>query len=124
MNVVYDSKAEAEYAAMLDLEHRNGDVVTWSRQPSFMLGDVRYRADFLVTYSKNGVPVFPVVIDVKGFETSAFRRTKKLWKRYGQLQLVVVNVGKGRSEVVVPNHMEKAVPTSTVKADGWTIDDD
>ena len=100
--VTYDSRAEMEYAAMLDLEHRNGDVVAWSRQPSFLLGDTRYRADFLVTYHTE-----PVVIDVKGVETPAFRKVKKLWKQYGQLVLAVVHTSKGHTEHVVPRHMER-----------------
>lgn len=91
---MYDSKAEAEYAAGLDMDR---DIAWWLRQVSFDLGeDTRYRADFLVADESSmlgsGTDIYAV--DVKGVETAAFRKIKKLWRKYGPVPLHVVKRGK------------------------------
>lgn len=84
---VYDSKAEMQYAERLDLDP---DVMWWLRQPGFDLGeDTRYRADFLVSEFDGNIHA----IDVKGMETPAFRKIKKLWRKYGIMELRVVKKG-------------------------------
>ena len=40
------------------------------------------------------------VEDVKGMETQAFKKHKRLWKRYGRLPLVIVKA-KGKRLVAV-----------------------
>lgn len=68
---VYASKAEAAYAADLDLMLAAGAIREWWPQPAFPLpGGVRYVADFAVIRD-NGTPC--EIIDVKGVSTAAFR---------------------------------------------------
>ena len=83
----YDSKAEAAYAKQLDMDD---SVAFWLRQAGVDLGqDTRYRADFLVIESSGKI----YFVDVKGKETAAWKRTKKLWRKYGELPLHVVKKG-------------------------------
>lgn len=91
----YDSKAECEYAQVLDMMQRAGDIIAYYEQVKVELG-VRenvYRVDFLVVPNE-GMPHF---VDVKGVETAKFKRDCKLWRSYGRLDLVVVKrTGPGR----------------------------
>lgn len=82
------SKAEMRYAQELDIFLANGDVRLIVEQPLFRLGcpENTYHADFLVVESNGDV----VAIDVKGVETPAFKRTKKLWEAYGRIPLKIV----------------------------------
>lgn len=95
--VTYGSKAEAERAAELDLLVRSGEVRTWIGQPKFRLGDAInvYVADFLVATAAGEV----WAEDVKGRETSKFRRDKRLWKKHGRIELRVIR-REGRRLVV------------------------
>ena len=87
----YDSKAEASWAMRLDEKKAFGIVRTWLRQVPFDLGeDDRYRADFLVLERDGSA----YAVDVKGVETPAWRRTRKLWAKYGPMPLHVIKGGK------------------------------
>jgi hypothetical protein len=85
----YDSRAEAAYAKRLDEMQDRGEILWYLRQPKFLLGcpENVYRGDFLIVTAK-----YVVVDDVKGMETSKFRRDKKLWTVYGECPLRVVHL--------------------------------
>ena len=75
----------------LDLLKERGIVFLWLRQVAFDLGeDTRYRADFLVIESTGEF----YAVDVKGMETQQFKKIKKLWKKYGEMPLRIVNKKK------------------------------
>lgn len=83
----FDSKAEAEYAKRLDALQGGGSVLWWLRQVAIDLTeDDRYRVDFLVCYSDGEL----VAVEVKGVETDAFRRTRRLWLKYGPFPLKII----------------------------------
>lgn len=92
--VRYASKAESVRAAELDLQIIAGLIAWWIGQPLFRLGvpENTYRPDFLViggdTHDRE-----VWVEDVKGVETAAFRRNKKLWKSYGPCALRIIRRG-------------------------------
>lgn len=70
----YASKAEARYAAELELRKRAGDVLFWLEQTPFRLpGGVKYVVDFTV-FTVSGEVHF---VDVKGVETPMFVLKKK-----------------------------------------------
>lgn len=83
----YASKAEKEYAQVLWDMRRAGKLLVLIEQPTLWLGvpENVYRPDFFVI--QDGEPRF---IDVKGVETPAFRKVKKLWKTYGQCHLYII----------------------------------
>jgi hypothetical protein len=94
--VTYASNAEAIRAQQLWLLEFAGDVVSIARQVTFELGvpENKYRVDFVVT-DKAGRQWAE---EVKGYETSKFRRDKKLWKSYGPMPLHVLRLNRdGRS---------------------------
>lgn len=84
--VVYDSMAEADYAARLDLEKKSGLIAGWTRQVPFYLGCMENKmvVDFLVFH-----PLGVYAVEIKGFETSKFRRDKKLWERHAPCELEI-----------------------------------
>ncbi len=86
--VRYDSKAEANRAAMLALLQRSGEVRWWLRQVTVRLGcpENTYRVDFVVCSRDNDVRAE----DVKSIETREFRRQKRLWRAYGPFPLHVI----------------------------------
>lgn len=95
--VRYASKAEAQRARVLDQEQADGFINWWIGQPKFRLGcpENIYVGDFLVV-SPEGTRVE----DVKGVETSKFKRDRKLWARYGPCDLWLI---KGKKiEVIRP----------------------
>lgn len=76
---VYDSKAEANYASMLDLRLRGKDILSWEKQVKFPIvinGNkvCTYICDFVIT-NKDKSQEF---IDVKGVRTGVFILKKKL----------------------------------------------
>lgn len=84
---VYASKAEMLYAQMLEIEVANGWIIEVVEQPRLWLG-VReniYVPDFLIVRASGAF-----YVDVKGTETAAFRKNKKLWAAYGRLPLQIV----------------------------------
>ncbi len=87
----FDSKAEAEYAKVLDQQIETGHVHFWMRQVPFdITEDDRYKCDFLVFYTNGEV----AAVDVKGVETESWRRTRRLWIKYGPMPLHVVKKGR------------------------------
>ena len=83
----FDSKAEAKYAEDLDRQVKAAEVHFWMRQVPFdITEDDRYKCDFLVFYTDGSV----AAIDVKGVETESWRRTRRLWIKYGPVPLHVV----------------------------------
>ncbi len=71
----FDSIKEARYYDGLELARREGMVVTFVPQVSFILpGGVRYRADFWV-FRADGTSE---LIDVKGMRTESYRAKKRL----------------------------------------------
>jgi len=93
----YASKVEAKRAWQLDRLVIFGKVLSWTPQPRFTLGcpENVYVADFLV----EGADGTTWAEDVKGFETLAFKRNKRLWKVYGKHDLRILK-RKGASWVV------------------------
>ena len=80
---LYDSKAEASFAAKLDIARKAKEaserVVEIERQPKFPIeieGEkiCTYKGDFLVTYANGDVKLY----DVKGVATPVYRLKKKL----------------------------------------------
>ncbi len=73
----FDSKPEAGRYLTLKALKASGNILWFSRQPSFLLpGGVRYMPDFLVCDAAGLI----WVEDVKGVETEAFKIKKKLWE--------------------------------------------
>ena len=101
--VRYDSKAEANHARKLDQDKAAGQVRWWVRQVAVGLGpDHRTVVDFLVCRF-DGVAQFH---EVKGHETAPWRRTRRLWRKYGPSHgpqpLLVFRRGK-LAETIVPD---------------------
>ncbi len=71
----YSSKAEARYAAELDLRIKAKDVVFYLKQTPFHLpGGIKYVCDFQVFLSDGTVEF----VDVKGMSTLTFKAKKKM----------------------------------------------
>lgn len=94
------------YAQQLDLYLQSGELIEVIEQPRLWLGvpENVYVPDFLCIPSPSTGGT-PYMVDVKGVETSAFKRNKKLWASYGRLDLHIVK-RKGNSfvttEVITP----------------------
>jgi hypothetical protein len=93
---LYDSKAERDYAAVLEARSRDGRgriIRAWSWAPRFVLQDeplITYRPDF-VFWTLDGRPR---VADVKGHAARDFSLRVRLWKaRYPDVPLAVVRDG-------------------------------
>lgn len=85
--ILYASKAEAWRARDLNIMVEEGKIQSWDRQVRFQLGpDFTYRADFVVHHTSTKCKAE----DVKGVETSDFRRVRRLWKKYGVCPLVIL----------------------------------
>ena len=83
----YDSKAEAKYAAALELRKAAGEVVFWLEQvPILLPGNVRYRVDFLEFHADNTVHF----VDVKGMTTPMFTLKKKQVEALYPIEIEVV----------------------------------
>ncbi len=101
--VMYDSKAEASYAAVLDDRLRTGTVSWWLRQVRVPLGpDFATRVDFLVgtpaTNVKGTCWHVVLAVEIKGVETREFKKVRKLWPKYGPFALEII---KGTSVEIV-----------------------
>ena len=80
----YDSIAERDYAEILDIDE---DIKLVIPQPIVQLGeDTTYKPDFFVIDTCD----LYWFIDVKGKETQAFRKIKKLWAKYCMEELHVI----------------------------------
>jgi hypothetical protein len=99
--VWYASKEEALRAFQLDVMLRAGTIQRWRRQPKYHLGvpENVYVADFLVT----GLDGIEWTEDVKGHETSKFKRDKNLWRAYGPHELKVIR-GRRVVETIPGGH--------------------
>ena len=92
---VYDSGAEARYAARLDRLRAGGAIAAWRRGTAWTLLEsptgreqdgITYRPDFEV-WAPDGFKA----VDVKGVETEVFRLKAKLWRAvYPTVPLYVV----------------------------------
>lgn len=72
---VFDSKKEASYYVDLKAQKKGGLVTMFLRQVPFHLpGNVLYKLDFLVFWSKGEVEF----VDVKGFKTKEYLIKKKM----------------------------------------------
>lgn len=86
----YASKAEANYAARLELEQRAGHVVLWLEQvPVKLPGNIKYVCDFVVLM-RDGSLRF---VEVKGVSTAAFKLKMKLLREakpeiYARLEIL------------------------------------
>lgn len=88
----YDSKAEADRAAELDVMQRSDAIRAFVPQPALQLTDsVRYTADFLVV-DCDGNAWYE---DVKGVETERFRVIRQLWPSTAPLELHVLKRRRG-----------------------------
>ena len=107
----YASKAEMLRAEELDLLVHAGDVEWWIPQPIFLLPDGinKYTADFLVFYL--GIPDSDWgacwVEEVKGRETTAFRKNVKLWEKHGPMPLHILKRKGGRWETTIIEPRER-----------------
>lgn len=90
--ITFDSKAEAVQYQQLKLMQQAGEIIGFTRQPSFVLpGGIRYMPDFLVCDKDMKI----WVEDVKGFETQAFKIKRKLWdETFWWLPLRIIKNGK------------------------------
>lgn len=89
----YDSKAEANYAAQLELRQRAGDVLFWLEHVPFKLpGNTKYVVDFVVFEAVGDVRF----IDVKGVETPMFVMKKKQVEEIYPVTIEVVGGTKAR----------------------------
>lgn len=92
--MVFRSQLEANYYQDLKIMQRTGEITGFCMQPEFLLMEgtdadraIRYKADFIVFYPDGRSQI----IDTKGYETSEFKRTKKMFRlNYPHLELKVV----------------------------------
>ena len=69
----FDSKKEGRYYNELKLRVASGEVVFFLRQTVFHIGGGTYRVDFQEFHSDGTVHF----VDVKGMQTTAFKKSKK-----------------------------------------------
>lgn len=106
--VKYDSKAEAEYAALLGLHEKMGIVSEIETQPKVYLSNAKilYKPDFC--FLRNGQKIY---VDVKGHRTAVFNIKKRLWAAYTNDTLEIVKKQGGKFIVVevVQGNMSEAL---------------
>ncbi len=104
--VVYASLAQAIRAAELDILIQIGDIRSWEPEPVFALGcpENKYKADFGVVNSDGSEHVE----EVKGAETPAWKKNKRLWKKYGKLPLKILKRRGNRWQTswLIPESLE------------------
>ena len=100
--ISFPSKAEARRYSELAMLLRNKCILGFCRQVPFTLGcpENVYRVDFLVFYVGGAVEAE----DVKGMETPAFKKNKRLWSAYGPCKLILRKASGANwdSEVINP----------------------
>lgn len=88
VGINFDSKMEAEY--YLHIKQHMGNIKSVTLQPDFILQDkpkIVYKADFLLHFEDGN----KIIVDVKGFETQAFRIKMRLFKaKYPDKVIMVV----------------------------------
>jgi hypothetical protein len=84
----FGSQAEMRYCLQLQSWKEAGIITDYICQPKVWLGvpTYTYTPDYFV------IPVGgkPHYVDVKGMETTTFKRHKKMWAEHGALDLVIV----------------------------------
>lgn len=90
--VRYDSKAEAAYAARLDIAQKAGSLLFYLRQvPIALPGSTTYRVDFVEFWAPKGEDAGEVVFtDVKGMETEVFKLKKRQVEELYPIEINVV----------------------------------
>ena len=94
----YDSIAEKDRAAQLDLMMKAGSIHWWCPQVVFRLDAIEWRADFVVWtlatyegYSGDSYSAYEChVEDVKGKVTQRDRDIWKLWRKHGPFDLHIL----------------------------------
>lgn len=101
-SVVYDSKAEMEYAQQLDLLRRGGLYVEVLRQVPIVLSrGITVVVDFRCERPDRKVEW----LEVKGMETPTFRLKLRLWLEHGPGPLHIIKKKRGKfvvDRVIVP----------------------
>ena len=84
----FGSQAEKRYCLQLESCKEAGVVIDYICQPKVWLGvpEYTYTPDFLVVPEGE----LPHYVDVKGMETTTFKRHKKMWAKHGALDLVII----------------------------------
>ncbi len=83
----FHSKKEADYYCRLKLLQKAGEILYFLRQVPFHLpGNVTYRIDFLEFHADGSIHY----IDVKGYETQAFKRSKKQVEALYPVRIITV----------------------------------
>ena len=95
---VYDSKAEAEWAAELERRLRGSAIRAWSRARTYVLQEtprITYRPDFeVIPWACKGAAGY-FVVDVKGVQTQAWKLKAKLFTAlYPDIPLAIVTNGR------------------------------
>ncbi len=97
-DITFDSMKEANFYLELKMRVKAKDIKGFELQPKFLLQDsfikngekirkITYIADFLI-YHMNGEKT---VVDVKGYETQAFKLKKKLFEaKYSDMKLIII----------------------------------
>lgn len=97
-DIIFDSIKEANFYLELKIRVKAKDIKSFELQPKFLLQDsfvkngekirkITYIADFLI-YHINGEKT---VVDVKGYETQAFKLKRKLFEaKYSDMKLLII----------------------------------
>ncbi len=93
--ILYDSSAEAQWDARLDLLKRAGEVLKYRRQVLIEVGpQIRTRVDFQV-WTPQGVHVD----EIKGVETPAFKQVRRWWGVYGPAPMQICTLQNGKWKI-------------------------
>jgi len=92
--ITFDSKMEANYYGTLKMRKMAGEIVHFDIHPIVTLpGNIQWKLDFIVYYPDKRIEA----IDVKGFETQAFKLKQKLFNSTHPLApLAVIKKLKGK----------------------------
>ena len=94
-NIIFDSKVECEYYKLLKEKVKNGEIKsftiqpTYELQPSFIKNGIKYRSinyisDFLILNNDDSI----YLIDIKGFQTVDSKLKKKIFDyKYPNIEL-------------------------------------
>ena len=95
----FDSTAESEYAGVLELLKRAGEIADYEHHPPTVLlaGCIKWRVDFLVTPNEGD----DYYIEVKGMPTADYKVKLELWRNEKPAPLfVVTKYGPSRFRVI------------------------
>lgn len=137
LDVFHESKLNASRHMQLEAQKQSG--LTYECYPVFHLGpDVTYKADFCVrtpdcpwveyTVHQKDNPFFMRRVDVpdgwaeeiKGKVRTGVGRLKTLWRKYGQVPLIILN-DAGRTGLGQMWRREVVIPTAKGSSDAKTI---